>query len=1014
MTFPPNFSASDNVSTLNSNSVSESKDRIPEGHQNGQADTKTEMQSSASVLANTFDTSSFAQSEPSQLAPGAPTAYNLTPGDPHVLTTLPSYACAYCGCSSPQSVVQCTVCKKWFCNGQNPAKSRHGNQKFTKGSHIVIHMTMSHHNSLALHPESDMGDTPLECYKCGNKNVFSLGFVAAKEESVVVLLCRLPCAQSKQNPEWDMDHWQPLIEGRHLLSWLAQPPTVDQMVSGVPSIKQISDLEAIWHENGQKSANADSQEADLDEDALQPVQLLYKDGFEYQRTFGPLVQAEANYFHRVKESKILKDIHIKWSLGLNKKKMASFILPSYEFAEFKMTLGDEVKLMHPADGITEAWEDTGYVVKLPGASSEELTIQLKSKNPPMHFQTGFSAELVWKSVPYDRMQDALKRFALDQKSVSKYLYYKLLGKEQKDEAFDIKLPSRLSVNKELELNASQLNAVQTALKNPLTLIQGPPGTGKTVTSATIVYQICQMNHTLPKKKRTRVLVCAPSNVAVDHLTLQLSRLGLNVVRVLARGWACDNKEVEDCSLDSIVAKVGNKRLKKLIRLRNEMGELSDDDYKEYSTLIRIKEATVLAKAEVICCTCVTAGNKLIPSKGTCTVLIDESTQATEPECLIPIVKGAKQVILVGDHQQLGPVIVDPKVNKLGLGQSLFERLILLGNTPIRLEVQYRMHPSLSEFSSNMFYEGSLHNGVSADQRSGADGGFPWPIKGSPLMFWASFGTEELSSSGVSYLNRTEAMNCFKVVTEMFSNGVKPEQIGIVTPYQGQREFISTYMLLNSTAEVAKKLENVEVVSVDAFQGREKDFIIFSCVRSNNFHQIGFLRDPRRLNVALTRAKYGIIIVGNPITLAYDRLWSYLLEYYRDRGCLVEGQLGRMRISSVQLGKARYSAVKQKQRRPNNSLSTAGGDTATLVSYEGSAFTPGMPDESSIAGVSNSRASLDLISENSRDVALMDKKAWPTISEAESDDKTENGTIDEQTSRSVIESFTKKFADEFTF
>lgn len=976
-----------------------------------------EMQSSASV-SGTFETSSFAQSEPSTMAP-------TVRADLHDIA-LPAYACAYCGCSSPQSVIQCTVCKRWFCNGQSGAR----------GSHIVIHMTMSHHNSLALHPESEMGDTPLECYKCGNKNVFSLGFVAAKEESVVVLLCRLPCAQTKQNPEWDMEHWQPLIDGRHLLPWLARPPQDDEMVSGVPGMKQISDLEAMWRESGQQAASGneklgDGAESGVEDaggdavEALEPVQLVYKDGFEYQRTFGPLVEAEANYFHRVKESKILKEIKVRWSVGVNKKKMASFILPSYEFAEFKMAVGDEIRLTHEAGPGLEAWQDSGYVVRLPGPSTEELTVQMRSKDAPMHVQQGFSAELVWKSVPYDRMQEALKRFALDQKSVSKYLYYKLLGKDQPAETFDVELPARLSVSKELELNASQLNAVQTALRNPLTLIQGPPGTGKTVTSATIVYQLCRMRRGAKggkdkakdkandkgakdkagTRKPPPVLVCAPSNVAVDHLTLQLARLGLRVVRVAARGWTCDQEEVEKCSLDSVVARTAGKRLRRLLQRREETGELSEQEYREYTSLVRAREAAVVARAEVVCCTCVTAGSRQLPGHwAACTVLIDESTQATEPECLIPIARGARQVILVGDHQQLGPVIGEPCVRGLGLGQSLFERLILLGNTPVRLEVQYRMHPGLAEFSSNVFYEGSLHNGVSASQRSGAAAGFPWPIAGSPLMFWACFGPEELSSSGVSYLNRTEATNCFKIVSRMFSAGVSPEQIGIVTPYEGQRHFISSYMLLNAAPDIADALQHVEVVSVDAFQGREKDFIIFSCVRSNDFHQLGFLRDPRRLNVALTRARYGLIILGNPITLSRDRLWASLLHYYRDRGCLVEGQLGRMRVCSVRLGAPAYARPGPRAQRYQKS-DYRESDTATLVSCDASV--PGGRENNPWPTIDQAeRASYD------RKRNYGDQEQDYDDQEQDYGDRGQDS--DDRASRSVIESFTNKFASEFTF
>jgi len=123
------------------------------------------------------------------------------------------------------------------------------------------------------------------------------------------------------------------------------------------------------------------------------------------------------------------------------------------------------------------------------------------------------------------------------------------------------------------------------------------------------------------------------------------------------------------------------------------------------------------------------------------------------ECMIPLVLGCRQVVLVGDHQQLGPVIMNKKAARAGLTQSLFERLVVLGNRPIRLQVQYRMHPCLSEFPSNMFYEGTLQNGVTAPERLRKNVDFPWPVPDTPMFFYQNLGQEEISSSGTSFLNR---------------------------------------------------------------------------------------------------------------------------------------------------------------------------------------------------------------------------------------------------------------------
>jgi len=219
-----------------------------------------------------------------------------------------------------------------------------------------------------------------------------------------------------------------------------------------------------------------------------------------------------------------------------------------------------------------------------------------------------------------------------------------------------------------------------------------------------------------------------------------------------------------------------------------------------------------------------------------------------------------------------------------------------------------MHPCLSEFPSNMFYEGSLQNGVTAPERLKKNVDFPWPIESTPMYFHQNLGQEEISSSGTSFLNRTEASNVERIVTRFFKSGVLPNQIGIITPYEGQRSYIVSYMQFNGSLK--KDLyKEIEVASVDAFQGREKDYIILSCVRSNEHQGIGFLNDPRRLNVALTRAKYGFVILGNPKVLSKHLLWHQLLTHYKEKGCLVEGPLTNLQTSLMQLSKPRKQVDK---------------------------------------------------------------------------------------------------------
>ncbi|KAI0636573.1 RNA helicase-domain-containing protein [Trametes polyzona] len=788
---------------------------------------------------------------------------------------LPPHACSYCGIHSPASVVKCLICSKWFCNSR-------GN---TSASHIVNHLVRAKHKEVILHSESPLGETIPECYNCGSKNVFMLGFIPAKSDTVVVLLCRQPCAAVSKDISWNPALWAPLIDDRSFLSWLVKPPSEqEQLRSRQISFQQINRLEDLWRENA--NATLDDLEKPGVDDEPQPVILRYEDAYQYQNIFGPLVKIEADYDKRLKESQTQTDITVRWDLGLNQKRVAWFCLPKLESGEVRLAVGDELRLKYNGT-LHKPWECDGHVIKIPNNVSDEIGLELRrSEGVPTEITHGYTADFVWKSTSFDRMQLAMKTFAVDEKSVSGYIYHKLLGHELEPQVLRTQMPKRFSAPGLPELNHSQMFAVKSVLQKPLSLIQGPPGTGKTVTSASIVYHLAKMNP-------GQVLVCAPSNVAVDQLTEKIHATGLKVVRLSAKSREALDSSVSFLTLHQQVANnTTHVELQKLIQLKNEQGELSSNDERKYKALIRQCEKEILSMADVICCTCVGAGDPRLSKLKFRTVLIDEATQAAEP----------------GMSTQLGPVIMNKKAARAGLTQSLFERLVVLGNRPIRLQVQYRMHPCLSEFPSNMFYEGTLQNGVTAPERLRKNVDFPWPVPDTPMFFYQNLGQEEISSSGTSFLNRTEASNVEKIVTKFFKSGVVPSQIGVITPYEGQRSYIVNYMQFNGSLK--KDLyKEIEVASVDAFQGREKDYIILSCVRSNEHQGIGFLNDPRRMNVALTRAKYGVVILGNPKVLSKHPLWHYLLTHYKEKNCLVEGPLSNLQPSMIQFSKPRRTLVK---------------------------------------------------------------------------------------------------------
>jgi regulator of nonsense transcripts 1 len=827
----------------------------------------------------------------------------------------PEWMCAYCGQkSNPASSVKCVHTNKWFCNGRSVKNS----------SCIVAHLVKANRKEVLLHKQSPLGDTILECYATGSRNVFSLGYVPCTDENTVVLLSRdIPASHpSIKDLNLDTTQWEPLIQDRAFVDWLVPHPTAEEMKRCKKlRLDEAARLEEMWKQGKAEATLDDLAIFSTEEEECLPVALHYEDASTYESLFGALIHMEAEYERMVKESQVRHNVHVTWDTALNKRHLAKFSFPS-DGSESKVMVGDEMRLKHPCPSLgNPPWEGVGTVVRL-DLMSEEIHLEIhpcgtlrrhrkKSKQgkkqydetkhsaaPPINVQNGYSIEFVWRGISYERMQQALRSFVADDTSVSGYIYHTILGHTVPTPTIRSSPPKKLTAPGLPALNHSQMNAVKKVLSDPLSLIQGPPGTGKTLTSATIVYH-------LSKQGQGQILVAAPSNTAVDHLAERISLTGLKVVRMLSKSREEIGSSVENLTLQyqvqhlNIPAAV---ELQKLHLLRNELGELSTADEKKYRKNLRMLEQKVLEAADVICVTCVGSGDPRLANFTFRRVLIDEATQAVEPEALIPLVMGCKQAVFVGDHCQLGPVIVNKKAADAGLCQSLYERLLLLGIKPIRLAVQYRMHPSLSVFPSNMFYEGSLQNGVCASERLHSVG-FPWPHPETPMMFWSQLGAEEISSSGTSYLNRTEANAVEKIVTHLLKHGIGPWQIGVITPYEGQRAHVVSLMNRNGT--LAQNLYGeVEVASVDAFQGREKDYIILSCVRSNEHQGIGFLSDPRRLNVALTRARFGLIILGNPMVLSKQMIWSALAHHFREEGSLVEGTLKSLKPSMINLGKQR--------------------------------------------------------------------------------------------------------------
>eukprot|EP00300_Choanocystis_sp_HF-7_P012508 c17919_g1_i4.p1 GENE.c17919_g1_i4~~c17919_g1_i4.p1 ORF type:complete len:343 (-),score=60.78 c17919_g1_i4:101-1129(-) len=283
---------------------------------------------------------------------------------------------------------------------------------------------------------------------------------------------------------------------------------------------------------------------------------------------------------------------------------------------------------------------------------------------------------------------------------------------------------------------------------------------------------------------------------------------------------------------------------------------------------------ILREAMVVCCTCSGAGSETLDKLRFEIVVIDEAAQSTEPSTLTPLSRGARRIILAGDHFQLPPTVLS---QRFGLGVSLFERLTRVGVRLCFLEVQYRMHPAIACFPCRAFYGGRVTSDplTFPDPISRPPLNFAWPVSSIPI---ALIPVNSLDTpQGTSYANPTEAAVVSQLISNFVSAGLAPGQIGVITPYSGQ------------VSEIRRSVDRiqyreVEIQTVDGFQGREKELIVVSTVRANDHGDIGFVSDWRRLNVTLTRAKRGLVVVGHVPTLTQkSSVWKDWAEWVSGLG-----------------------------------------------------------------------------------------------------------------------------------
>jgi ATP-dependent RNA/DNA helicase IGHMBP2 len=436
------------------------------------------------------------------------------------------------------------------------------------------------------------------------------------------------------------------------------------------------------------------------------------------------------------------------------------------------------------------------------------------------------------------------------------------------------------------LNDFQKAAVRFAgAAREVAVIHGPPGTGKTRTLVELIRQAILQGQ--------KVLVCAPSNLGVDNLFERLLDRGTKAVRIghVARVLP----RLREHCLTALVPK--HRDVRQVKKLRLEAADLFRkvdkpargldrgarqalrEEARDLLTDAREMEAGIAQEivdlAEVICATNTGITSDLLGARRFDLVVIDEACQCSEPSCWIPLLR-AGRMVLAGDHCQLPPTVISQAAAKEGFAVSLQERLVHLYGDKVSqpLLVQYRMHEEIMRYSSAKFYDGNLQaaDAVAGHRLCDLPGVRADELTTNAVRFIDTSGSsyeEEKESAGSSLANPEEAILAIKKASDLIALGVSPKDIAIITPYTAQVRQLRDQMIHDA----------VEIGSIDSFQGREKEAVIISLVRSNQGNEIGFLKDTRRMNVALTRARRKLIVIGDSTTISSHPFYAGLLDHF---------------------------------------------------------------------------------------------------------------------------------------
>ena len=664
-------------------------------------------------------------------------------------------SCSDCGESNPDHLALCEECGFYFCN-----------TSFRKESHIVIHLKEED----CTHISTDsISQDQFKCEKCGNENIFELKFLIKENE--IFFLCK-GCSEKETG-------YLSLVEDGKFNNEIIK----GSMVPSTPDIiKEETHLENMLIDT--------RNELERPNFALLRLYDIYGDKYPYTKKLIDLTNEEIQTILNENKNCPLLTFDLEFNYQERNKCFITVKNPNYKLFE---------------KNVVNIFKDNRLIIQ--GAKVRFKCgndILLYCDNIDFEFPDGqYQIQLKESVTNFERMIDGLTEF-LQKNLMNENIIKMLLGQN-----IDFNINLRKEIIKEIQLipqfleeninlNPSQEKAIRNALMYHLSLVIGPPGSGKTLLLVNLVYNIL-----FHKGSTEKILICAPTNKAIDNIIILLKKYKYNFskyVRVLSPGRELSKDINTTVAVHKLaLEKINNNPkkyhdLKNLIEKKEKDGYLKNSEYERYKINIQKIELEIIEDAEIILTTINNSADKRLKDVNFSYVLIDEAAQALEPDTILPLIHQAQMVVLIGDDKQLGPIVHSQEAKRAGLDISLFERLhSIYKDAPFitLLNEQYRMNQKLYEFPNRYFYE-----------------------------------TKE-------------------------------------------------------------KYYDLKIDTIDGFQGMEMDYIIISTVRNNLLGILGFLKSQKRLNVSLTRARKGLIIVGNAFCLAKrPGIFRSLISFYSTNGLIV--------------------------------------------------------------------------------------------------------------------------------